>query len=290
MCAAGNSNRELVDIARIPTTTPQETLSQVGEYFNGECSRYPLESFGICSFGPLDLRPASPSFRQITSTPKAGWNGINIPQVLEERFQIPAVIDTDVNGSVLSEWLWGAGQGYGSVLYLTIGTGIGGGAIANGNIIHGRFHPEMGHISIRRSRHDRFAGICPYHRDCFEGLASGPAMTGRWKQPADELPGSHPAWELEAAYIAQALVAYTYILSPERILLGGGVMQHTSLFPLIRREVGTLLSGYLTPQDLDAYITTPGLDQSSGLAGALALALHTPSSGGTPYASGYVLR
>lgn len=273
MCAVGNSNRELVEPVRISTRTPAETLADVIDYFSGMMQRYPLRSFGICSFGPLDLRPASSTYRQMINTPKPGWSGANVPQMLEERFGIPAIIDTDVNGAALSEYLWGAGQGVDSLIYLTIGTGIGGGAVVGGKLVHGLMHPEMGHLLIRHDPNDPYVGHCPYHRDCLEGLANGPAMQARWGTPAYELPNDHPAWALEADYLAQALMAYTYILSPQRIILGGGVMQNPALFPMIRTRLKDMLAGYLTPQDLDYYITSPGLDQSSGLLGAIALAL-----------------
>lgn len=273
MCAVGNSNRELVEPVRISTRTPAETMAEVCEYFEKQLQQYSLQSFGICSFGPLDLRPASATYRQMINTPKPGWSGANVAQTLEDKFKIPAVIDTDVNGAALSEHLWGAGQDVDSMIYLTIGTGIGGGAVVDGKLVHGLMHPEMGHLLVRHHPDDPYAGHCPYHKDCFEGLANGPAMQARWGKPAYELPNDHPAWELEADYIAQALMAYTYILSPQRIILGGGVMQNPALFPMIRTRLHDKLAGYLAPQDLEHYITSPGLDQSSGLLGAIALAL-----------------
>lgn len=276
MCAVGNADRELIVSERIPTTTPSETLERVKSFFQQQLIQYPIHKFGVCSFGPLDLRSTSPTYRQIVNTPKPGWSGANIADFLEDEFHLPVVIDTDVNGAALSEYLWGAGRGLDSLIYLTIGTGIGGGAMVDGRLVHGLMHPEMGHLLLRREPDDPYAGHCPYHHDCFEGLASGPAMQERWGKPAFELPPEHPAWDLEARYIAQALVAYTYILSPQKIILGGGVMQNTDLISRIRAHVLSLMAGYLTPQDttgrLENYITRPGLDQGSGLLGAIALA------------------
>lgn len=278
LCAVGNSDRELVITERIPTTTPAETLAQVKAFFEKQSLTYKLQGFGICSFGPLDLRSNSPTYRQIINTPKPGWNGANIAQFLEDQFHLPIIIDTDVNGAALSEYFWGAGRGLDSFIYLTIGTGIGGGAIVNRQLVHGLMHPEMGHIVIKHDQVlDPYKGHCPYHHDCFEGLANGPAMQERWGSPAFELPSDHPAWLLEAKYIAQALVSYTYTLSPQKIILGGGVMQNRDLYSLIRKEFLALMAGYLTPQgqtgSLEDYIISPGLDQSSGLLGSIALAL-----------------
>jgi fructokinase len=283
ICAIGNADRELTVTQRIETTTPTETLPQVVAFFQKYNSEYPLDSIGICSFGPLDLNQASPTYRQIAKTPKPGWSGANIPQALEDTLHIPAYIDTDVDGAALSEYLWGAGQGLDTFMYLTIGTGIGGGIFANGQLVHGRMHPEAGHLLLRHDLSiDPFPGSCPFHKDCFEGLANGPAMQSRWGRPAYELPQDHPAWQLEAHYIAEALVAYTYTLSPQRIILGGGVMQNRDLYPLIRKEVKRLLAGYLSPADqddqLENYITSPGLDQSSGVLGAIALAISKSSN------------
>ena len=278
MCAIGNMNRELVVTERIPTTTPEETMAKVKLFFDRQIQTYPLKSFGICSFGPLDLRKNSPTYRQIVNTPKPGWSGANIAQYLEDNYRLPAIIDTDVNGAVLSEYLWGAGQGLDSLIYLTIGTGIGGGAIVEHNLLHGFMHPEMGHILIPHDREiDPYTGHCPYHHDCFEGLANGPALQERWGKPAYDLPADHPAWKLEARYISEALVAFTYILSPQRIILSGGVMQNHDLYSLIRDETNSLLAGYLTPQGKagfpEEYIVRPGLEQDSGLLGAIALAI-----------------
>ncbi len=284
MCAIGNSDRELVSVERIPTTTPEETLSKVDEYFSREIQNFPISRFGICSFGPLDLRKESPTYNQIINTPKPGWSGTNVPAFLEGNFHIPVIIDTDVNGAALSEYYWGAGQGLDTLVYLTIGTGVGGGAIVNHQLVHGLMHPEMGHILLRHDlSQDPYPGHCPYHRDCFEGLACGPAMQERWHKPAFELPPGHPAWELESQYIAEALVALTYSLSPQKIILGGGVMQNQDLYSLIRKRFGELMAGYLTPQDaangFENYITKPGLDQSSGLLGAIALATTISKTG-----------
>ncbi len=278
MCAIGNEKRELTAIERIPTTTPSETLARVKAYFESQSKQFPIQQIGVCSFGPIDLRPTSNTYRQIIHTPKPGWSGVDIPGYLEEALRIPTRIDTDVNGAAMSEAFWGNGQGVENFIYLTIGTGIGGGAMVNRKILHGQMHPELGHIQVRHDlQQDPYPGMCPFHGDCFEGLASGPAMQARWGKPAFELPADHPAWDLEAQYIADALGSYIYTLSPQRIILGGGVMQNKDLFPLIRAKLVQRMAGYLTPREdtspLGEFITSPGLDQNAGLLGAIALVL-----------------
>ncbi|HTX78915.1 MAG TPA: ROK family protein, partial [Longilinea sp.] len=260
---------------RIPTTTPQETLGKVIDFFLPFTKS--LKALGIASFGPVDLHPNSPTYGHITSTPKAGWHNADVLGPIQNALHIPTAFDTDVNGAAVGEYRWGAGQGIENLIYLTIGTGIGGGAIASGQPQHGMLHAEMGHIYLPHDwQRDPFKGVCPYHGDCFEGIASGPSMQQRWGVSADQLPAEHPAWALEAHYIALALQDYICILSPERIILGGGVMQQLHLFPLIRAELKTLLNGYIdTPEiiaGIDQYIVPPGLGNRAGVLGALALA------------------
>jgi fructokinase len=197
---------------------------------------------------------------------------------MEQALGVPVGFDTDVNAAALGEWQWGAAQGLGNFIYLTVGTGIGGGGMAGGRLIHGLVHPEMGHIPVPHD-HDRdpFPGRCPFHADCLEGLAAGPALEERWGRPAETLPGDHPAWALEAHYLALGLMAYICILSPQRIILGGGVMQQKQLFPLIRQEVQQLLNGYVQSpaivEKIDEYIVPPGLGDKAGVLGSLALGM-----------------
>ena len=278
LCAVGTAGGRVLDEVRIPTTSPAETLERVMEYFHRQMEKVGrLASIGIASFGPLDPRRDSPSFGHILATPKPGWAQTDMVGPFQKEFQVPIGFDTDVNGAALGEWTWGAGQGLETFIYLTIGTGIGGGGCYNGRLMHGLLHPEMGHIPLPHDREaDPFDGVCPFHGDCFEGLATGPAIEKRWGQKAETLPPEHPAWELEAHYIALALHVYICSLSPARIILGGGVMQQPHLLPMIHEKTLAALNGYIQlPQILDGiadYIVAPGLGGKSGLIGALALA------------------
>lgn len=281
ICAIGNGPNELVAQTRFPTTTPEETLSQAAEFFIRfmEKSHTQLASIGIASFGPLDLIPGSPTYGYITSTPKPGWANVAIRDVLQARTGCPVVIDTDVNGAALGEGRWGAAQGLSDYVYLTIGTGIGGGLIVQNRPFHGMLHPEMGHIRLPHDlQKDPFPGICPFHGDCFEGLANGPALQARTGQKAELLPPEHPIWELEAEYIALALQSIICVTSPQRIILGGGVMKQSHLFPRIRAMTRNLLNGYIQAKaildEIDSYIVPPALGEMAGVLGAIALAQH----------------
>jgi fructokinase len=232
---------------------------------------------GIGSFGPVDLHPESPAYGHITSTPKPGWRNCDLAGVVRRALAVPVGFDTDVNAAALGEARWGAAQGLSDFLYLTVGTGIGGGAIVHGRVLHGLLHPEMGHIRIPHDlAEDPYRGCCPYHGDCLEGLASGPAIAARWGVPASDLPPGHPAWALEAHYLALALVVWVCTLSPKRIVLGGGVMQQSHLFDLIRTELARLLNGYIQVRELsdglDRFVIPPQLGPRAGILGALVLA------------------
>jgi len=283
VCAIGRSPQEIIAQIRFPTTTPEETLSRAATFFSDfmEKSGHRLIRIGIASFGPLDLNPSSATFGYITTTPKPGWSYVAIRDVLQARTGLPVVIDTDVNGAALGEGTWGAAQGLQDYLYLTIGTGIGGGLIIQGKPHHGLMHPEMGHIRLAHDRSvDPFAGTCPFHGDCFEGLASGPALAKRVGQSPETLPPEHPIWDLEAEYIAQALQAFICVASPQRIILGGGVMEQRHLFPKIRAKTQQLLNGYIHVrailEEIDSYIVPPALGNLAGVLGALALAQQMP--------------
>ncbi|WP_288009277.1 ROK family protein [Kyrpidia sp.] len=273
VCGIGDDRGRIVDQITIPTTVPEETLGRVAEYFQDKAIR----ALGLGCFGPLDLDPASPTYGSLTSTPKLAWRGFNILANLRRRLAVPIAIDTDVNAAILAEHRWGAAQGLHTALYLTVGTGIGGGILAEGQILHGMMHPEAGHVIVRRAAGDNFPGVCPAHGDCLEGMASGPAIEKRWGSKGRDLPLDHPAWDLEAGYLAQGLVTYICVLSPQRILLGGGVMQQADLFPRIRHKVGEMLNGYIQRPEIvaniDDYIVPPGLGTKSGLCGGLALAM-----------------
>ncbi len=278
-CIIAEDPESILAEKRIATTDPEQTMQEVIQFIRQTTisSNQKFQSIGIGSFGPLDLDPESPAYGSITSTPKTAWKNFNIKKAFENALQIPAAIDTDVNAAAYGEFLWGAGKGKAHVLYLTIGTGIGGGFVVNGNPYHGMLHPEMGHIYLSNStKNDSFKGVCPYHGNCFEGLASGPALQSLWGIEASQLEKDHPAWEQEAQVIALALCSYICILSPDIIILGGGVMQQTQLFPLIHKKVPELLNSYvqadLITKKIDTYIVSPGLGSKSGVLGALALA------------------
>ncbi|MNB85082.1 putative fructokinase [compost metagenome] len=272
VCGLGLEDGTILERASFPTTTPEETMKQVFDYFSGK----PVEAIGIGSFGPIDPVPGSPTYGYVTTTPKPHWGGFNLVGAVSEVLNVPIGFDTDVNGAALGEYTWGAAQGLDSCLYITVGTGIGAGAVVGGHLIHGLSHPEMGHIFVRRHPDDRYEGFCPYHRDCLEGLAAGPAIGKRWGKPASELEPGHPAWEMEAHYLAHALMNYVLILSPQKIVMGGGVMKQSHLFPLIRSKLQELLNGYVShaalAADIESYVVPPQLGDNAGLAGAVGLA------------------
>ena len=278
ICALGSGPEDVRAQTAFPTTTPGETIQRVVEFFQQSIAQHgPVAALGIAAFGPLDPNPQSPTFGYITATPKPGWSNFNIVGAIQQAFDIPVGFDTDVNGAALGEWQWGAARGLDSFIYLTIGTGIGGGGMLGGQLMHGLIHPEMGHIYLPHDRQaDPFPGWCPFHADCFEGLAAGPAMEKRWGQRAETLPLDHPAWDLEANYIALGLANFVCTLSPQRIILGGGVMQQAHLFPKVRVRVQQLLNGYVQAaevlHEIDRFIVPPGLGSRAGVLGALALA------------------
>ena len=271
----GDENGNIIVKETIPTTTPKETIDRCKAFI----LKHDPDCVGVASFGPINLDKSSQTYGYITSTPKPGWANTPLIPEIQTIFKGPIGFDTDVNGAALSESIWGKGKNVSSCLYLTIGTGIGGGYVENNQCLHGLLHPEMGHILLRKHPDDTFVGVCPYHGNCFEGLASGPAIEARYHQKAQNLDQDNKVWEIEAYYIAQALVNYILILSPKVILLGGGVMHQTQLFPLIRTQVKELLNGYIQhPSILNCdvnYITEPGLGDNSGLLGAIALALQS---------------
>lgn len=275
VCIVGSNPNDIRAETRFATTTPAETIARAIAFFRPYRDR--LVGLGIGAFGPLDPRLDSPSFGCITSTPKPGWAQTDVAGALRQALDLPVAFDTDVNAAALGEYRWGAAQGLDTFLYLTVGTGIGGGAMMNGCLLHGLLHPEMGHIRLPHDwQVDPFPGCCPYHGDCLEGLASGPAIEARWGQPGITLPHDHPGWTLEVHYLALGLVTLLCTLSPQRIILGGGVMQQTHLFPRMRHEVQRFLNGYMQlpalRDSIDTYIVPPALGNRAGVLGAMALA------------------
>jgi fructokinase len=278
VCAVGAANNpeDIVAQTQFPTTNPEETIGQCIAFFDAHTEN--LASLGIAAFGPVDVHPHSGRYGYITSTPKLRWRDTDLRGPLAARFDIPIGFDTDVNGAALGEHRWGAAQGLTDFVYYTIGTGIGGGAMVGGRLLHGLVHSEMGHIAMPHDRaEDPFVGACPYHGDCFEGLAAGPALEMRWGAKAQTLPPDHAAWQLEAHYIAMALRSTICMLSPQRIILGGGVMSQAHLFPMVRNRVIAYLNGYVqAPEimtDIDTYIVPPMLGNRAGVLGAMALGL-----------------
>jgi len=277
VCATGTSPDDLRAETRLPTTTPEETLGQTLDFFREQHARQPLAAIGVGSFGPVDPDPGSPTFGRITTTPKPGWADTDFVGQVRQALDLPVGFDTDVNAAALGEHRWGAAQGLSTFIYLTVGTGIGGGGLYEGRLLHGLMHPEMGHVPVQRDPvRDPFEGSCPFHGDCLEGLAAGPAIEARWGRPAGDLEPEHPAWKLEAEYLAQGLASFVYVLSPQRLILGGGVMQQRHLFPLVRQALLERLNGYVKVpalvDDIDTFVVPPGLGNRAGIAGALALA------------------
>jgi fructokinase len=276
ICGIGDPSGKILDHIQIPTTSPQVTISRVIDYFLQKKAQLNWTRVGLASFGPLDLQPDSKMFGYITRTPKPGWSNFDIRGEIAAGIKTEVVLDTDVNAAALAEYKWGIAREKNPVVYLTVGTGIGGGVVVDGKPLHGLVHPEIGHIRIHAvNLMNEFKGVCPFHEDCLEGLASGPALAAKWGIPAYELPPGHPGWQQEAAYLAEGLANIILSLSPEIIILGGGVMKNEFLFPMIRDQVKYQLNNYVQSDEIicvnDRYIVPPGLKEFSGLLGAIAL-------------------
>lgn len=269
--AVGNEKGEIFEKKSIPTTIPQETIPEMIDFFQDKN----IKSLGIGTFGPVDVREDSKTYGRILDTPKLEWKQYDLLKAFQEALKVPVKLDTDVNSSCLGEMTFGSAKGLKNVIYITIGTGIGVGAVAEGKLIHGMLHPEAGHILIRKNPNDKYQGKCPYHKTCFEGLAAGPAIEERYGKKPLELAERKEVWELEADYIAQALMNYILVLSPEKIILGGGVMHQEQLFPMIREKTAEYMAGYLKTEQLEnmeTYIVPPSLNDNQGIMGALKLA------------------
>ncbi|STO32339.1 Putative fructokinase [Fusobacterium necrogenes] len=274
ICGITDEHGNTLEKVSFLTETPEKTIPLVIDFFK----RKNIVALGIGCFGPLDLNFDSKTYGYITSSPKKAWRNYNILGTLHSELNIPVYLDTNINAAVLGESVWGAAKGLNNSIFLTIGSGIGGGAIVEGKLIHGMIHPEMGHIFVSRHPRDKFAGNCPFHGgNCLEGMASGPAIEKRWNKPLTSLPEDHPAWDLEAFYIAHALVNYILVLSPERIILGGDVMKFKHLLPTVRKSVVKLLNGYVQTEqifkNINDYIVFPDLGENSGFFGAVALCI-----------------
>ncbi|MEH7374590.1 ROK family protein [Neobacillus drentensis] len=268
VCAVGDEKGYIVDRIQIPTTVPAETMPKVIEFFK----QYPLKAIGVGSFGPIDVNRESATYGYITSTPKTPWKDYPFVKALKDAFSVPIGFNTDVNAAALGEATFGAAKGLDSCLYITVGTGIGAGAIVQGKLLQGLSHPEMGHILVRRHPNDEFQGKCPYHHDCLEGLAAGPAIEERWGAKGDQLVDRMEVWDLEGYYIAQALMQYVLILSPKKIILGGGVMNQKQVFTSVYKYLKEFINEYVALPDLTEYIVGPGLGDNAGITGSLMLA------------------
>ena len=271
VCAVGREDGTILEQMSIPTTTPEETLPKIVSY----CKDKEIQALGVAAFGPVDLDPSSDTYGYILNTPKLAWRNKDLLGGLKE-LGVPMGLDTDVNGSCLGEMTYGCAKGLDSVIYLTIGTGIGVGVGINGRPLHGMLHPEGGHILLNIHRDDPKGCICPNHANCFEGLACGPSIEARWGRKAAELADRAEVWELESYYIAHVLTDFIMILSPRRIILGGGVMHQEQLFPLIRAKVKEMIGGYLDTRelkDMDSYIVPASLHDDQGIMGCIKLGL-----------------
>lgn len=278
VCIVATDPDHIIEEERFPTTTPGETIQRAIEFFLPYRERGELAAVGIASFGPLDLNPDSPLYGHITTTPKPGWSNVDLYGEVQRKLQIPIAFDTDVNAAAFGEQYWNPENGsLDPFVYMTVGTGIGIGVIINGSPLHGLMHGEAGHFALPHNwQRDPFPGVCPYHGDCLEGLASGVSMSKRWGQSPECLPDLHVGWDLEADYLASALVNLIYAYSPRRIIVGGGVSQHQGLLKLTRCKVKQFMNGYVQSSmvidHLDEYILPPALGNRSGCLGAIAMA------------------
>lgn len=280
VCATGDASNKLRATVEIPTREPESTIREAVEFFRSQAEAgESLAGVGIGSFGPLELNTEASNFGHILTTPKPGWQDFDIRGAFAAALDVPVTIDTDVNTAVMGESQWGAARGLQHCLYVTVGTGIGVGAIIDGRILHGEHHPEMGHmfVPLNLDEPEEFVGSCPYHPSCIEGLASGAAIVKRWGSKLLDLPQDHPAWQLEAQYLAMFLSNLTLALQPQRIVIGGGVMNETLLL-LIRGRLHAALAGYrisLTAVEAVAdYLVLPELNGRAGVLGAIAMVQH----------------
>lgn len=272
--AIGDETGKIIEQKSIPTITPEETMPQIIEYFQEKIKKEDMKALGVGAFGPVDVVKGSSTYGHILNTPKLAWKNFDLAGTLERALKIPVGLDTDVNGSCLGEMTYGSAKGLDSVVYYTIGTGIGAGIAVGGKLLHGMLHPEAGHMLIAKNSHDPGKSVCPYHDSCFEGLAAGPSIEARWGKKAYDLVDNQIVWELESEYIAKGLVNTILTLSPQRIILGGGVMHQEQLFPMIRTKVVALLNDYYSTKelmDMDTYIVPASLNDNQGIMGAIRL-------------------
>lgn len=275
----GDMDGNVIERHRTDTTTPEQTMKEVLEILKDFQDKYEFKALGLACFGPIDINPKSKTYGYITNTPKIAWQNFDIVSSIKSVYDGPIGFNTDVNAAAICEQLWGCAQDLENLLYLTVGTGVGGGVICNNKLVQGAMHPEIGHLFISQNPEDDFEGCCPFHGTCIEGLASGTAINKRWKVAhAGALNDDHIAWVFEAEYLAKALVNYICSFSPERIILGGGVMHKTILFDMIRKNVTKYLNNYFdypALKDMDKFIVPASFGDNTGVKGSLALALET---------------
>lgn len=269
----GENQVTITERVTIPTEKPKITLPRMAAFFEGKG----ISSLGIGCFGPVDLHRASPTYGYITSTPKLEWQNVDMVGIFSRALGVPVGFDTDVNAAVLGEVTWGAAKDCDTAIYITVGTGVGVGVYCNGALMHGLVHPEAGHLLLQRHPKDTYAGKCPYHANCLEGLASGPAVEARWGRPAKELADREDVWEMEAFYLAEAVANYVLTYSPQKIVLWGGIMHQSQLFSMVRTKVQELLGGYISNEkilkEIDTYLVPPALGENPGIMGAFALGM-----------------
>ncbi|MCR5213610.1 MAG: ROK family protein [Eubacterium sp.] len=273
VCAIGDENGKIYEQVSIPTLKPEDTIPKIIEYFKDK----DIAALGVACFGPIDVKPQSPTYGTILNTPKIPWRNYDILKSLKEGLNLPMGFDTDVNGSLLGELTWGNAKGLTDVVYITIGTGVGAGILSGGNLVHGMLHSEAGHMKLVPVPGDNYPGHCPSHGNCLEGMAAGPAVEERWGMKGKDLVDRPEVWDLEADYIAQAITNMIMILSPQRFILGGGIMHQEQLFPLIRNKVTELVNGYISTKeldDMDSYIVPAGCKDDQGILGCIKLAMN----------------
>ncbi|MFC2948728.1 ROK family protein [Virgibacillus sediminis] len=268
VCAVSNGNsKQIIDKVSFPTGNPEETLLEAKGFFE----KHAIEALGVASFGPVDLNIKSKTYGSFLNTPKEKWKHYPLLEQLRALFNIPVYMDTDVNAACLAEYKFGAGQGSDTCLYITVGTGFGAGLVQNGEIYQGKNHSEMGHVIIKKHPDDPYDGCCPYHGSCIEGMASGLAIEKRYGKKGMELTENDQVWDIEAYYLAQAIMNYYVVLIPEKIIVGGGVMKQEKLYPLIRSYFAEQMNGYLDVGPVDELIVAPELNDEQGVIGAMEL-------------------
>ncbi len=278
VCAIGDEHGKIIEQTSIPTISPEETMPAIIDWFKDK----EIAALGIAAFGPIDLDRSSETYGSFTTTPKLKWANYNIVKAMKDALHIPIGFDTDVNGSLLGEITYGQAKGLTDAVYITIGTGVGGGVMSNGKLVHGMLHPELGHMKLVPHPDDTYKGHCPFHKNCLEGMAAGPAIEDRWGRKAIELKDDDRVWEMEAYYIAQALTNIILVMSPQMIILGGGVMHQQQLFPLIRKKTKEMLNDYIKTDeiaDIDHYIVPASLNDDQGIMGCIKLAIDEQALG-----------